>query len=116
MTPQTIADLDATLRAALAAELVGVDVYGFREEPVVVRPTVLAYAEDIDRGPLLRGSGLVTVTLTAWLLVPMEDPDTADDTLAVLLNDVLDALEEQDYVGGWTRARRGLYQNRWHGW
>ena len=43
--------------------------------------------------------GLLTNTVTAWLLVPEEDPITVDDRLDPLLAQLLDVLDRHSALG-----------------
>jgi hypothetical protein len=78
------------------------------------KPTVLAWANTLTRGPGLK-AGLVAVEYRVWALVAGEDPATVDDDLDPVLDDVLDVIAGIQFID-WTTAERGIYDDHWHGW
>lgn len=122
MTAQTTtarAELVAALKDGLPLDAAQEPVYrvlGYaRALDAMPKPTVLAWADNLTRGPGLTGRDLVKVDYRIWALVDGEDPATVDDALDVALDDVLDAIAGIEFVD-WTAAERGLYEGNWHGW
>lgn len=79
------------------------------------KPTVLAWADTLTRGPGLKGRDLVSVDYRVWALVDGEDVSTVDAALDVALDDVLDVIAGIGFID-WTTAERGIYDDHWHGW
>lgn len=122
MTAETTtarAELVAALKAGLPMNDGGEPRYrvlGYaRSLDAMPKPTVLAWADTLTRGPGLKGRDLVSVDYRLWALVDGEDATTVDDSLDPVLDDVLDAVAGIGFID-WTTAERGLYDDRWHGW
>lgn len=121
MTAETTtarAELVAALKAGLPLDDAGEPVYrvlGYaRSLDAMPKPTVLAWANTLTRGPALK-AGLVSVEYRVWALVDGEDPATVDDVLDPVLDDVLDVIAGIQFID-WTTAERGIYDDHWHGW
>lgn len=122
MTAETTtarAELVAALKAGLPQDDAEEPVYrvlGYaRALDAMPKPTVLAWADNLTRGPGLKGRDLVKVEYRIWALVDGEDPAIVDDDLDVALDHVLDALAGIKFID-WTTAERGVFEGAWHGW
>lgn len=113
------AELVAALEAGLPLDDAGEPVYrvlGYaRSLDAMPKPTVLAWADTLTRGPGLKGRNLVAVDYRVWALVAGEDAATVDDDLDPALDAVLDAIAGVQFID-WTTAERGIFDDHWHGW
>lgn len=79
----------------------------------VPKRTVMVWVDALT--PVGISSDNLKVDLALWVLTPSEDTPTADDDLDDALLDVIEALRPLTAFT-WTRAQRGVYEDRFHGY
>lgn len=83
-----------------------------RTPDAIGKPTAIIWTDKLDRG-YAGGLELVTSTVELWLLTYKQDQP--EDHLDAMLTDVLDTLEDPDWLT-WTEATRSALDGIWHGW
>lgn len=78
------------------------------------KPSIGVWQTSMSRQPEWRWDH-VKVELEVWIVVPIEDPDKADDALDAALEEVLGVLEPLEWVD-WTTAERGVLADSLHGY
>lgn len=78
----------------------------------VPRPTVLVWAETLNRGPTL-STGLLYVDFRVQVVVGLIEPDQADAPLWEATAAVLAAVGDLGWIE-WTRAQRGVRADNFH--